>query len=98
MAGTISHVDVALAAYLGKVSMESGLDGRNNSGRRPAGTPTCMLVSMESGLDGRNNRRITTPPEPERHRLNGVRPRWPEQLQARIPYVRTTEVSQWSPA
>ena len=38
------------------------------------------VVSMESGLDGRNN---SCPPStlmgPAPGRLNGVRPRWPEQ-------------------
>ena len=61
------------------VSMESGLDGRNNvvAQRR---RPTDLLVSMESGLDGRNN-----PCSPRVFWLtligclNGVRPRWPEQ-------------------
>ena len=36
------------------VSMESGLDGRNNRGQSHRSLP-CMRVSMESGLDGRNN-------------------------------------------
>ena len=36
------------------VSMESGLDGRNNP-YAPAGRPPARIVSMESGLDGRNN-------------------------------------------
>ena len=53
MAGTISAFNGF--AQLGlRVSMESGLDGRNNPSR-------CHTdgvgpgVSMESGLDGRNN-------------------------------------------
>ena len=36
------------------VSMESGLDGRNNAGRA-IGYFDKLYVSMESGLDGRNN-------------------------------------------
>ena len=37
-----------------EVSMESGLDGRNNEMTTFTGT-SVILVSMESGLDGRNN-------------------------------------------
>ena len=36
------------------VSMESGLDGRNNQPPR-SDVPVHTAVSMESGLDGRNN-------------------------------------------
>ena len=38
-----------------EVSMESGLDGRNN-GHGTGAYPAHVDVSMESGLDGRNNR------------------------------------------
>ena len=62
----------------GRVSMESGLDGRNNLSAL-GNIGNVLLVSMESGLDGRNNglrsaMRTRTP-----LCLNGVRPRWPEQ-------------------
>ena len=60
------------------VSMESGLDGRNNG----QGTRCTFLpepVSMESGLDGRNNSPIDWPQHTIPRGLNGVRPRWPEQ-------------------
>ena len=60
------------------VSMESGLDGRNNlvgfAILRKAGH-----VSMESGLDGRNNVEARSQGKTRRESLNGVRPRWPEQ-------------------
>ena len=36
------------------VSMESGLEGRNND-RHPDQRATLTCVSMESGLEGRNN-------------------------------------------
>ena len=53
MAGTIGQsFENALAAAV--VSMESGLDGRNNDFGLGHGI-TCAIVSMESGLDGRNN-------------------------------------------
>ena len=38
------------------------------------------LVSMESGLDGRNNLIADMSKESYPKSLNGVRPRWPEQL------------------
>ena len=37
------------------VSMESGLDGRNNARIAELDAAITALVSMESGLDGRNN-------------------------------------------
>ena len=37
------------------VSMESGLDGRNNELEDLKGVVVSHGVSMESGLDGRNN-------------------------------------------
>ena len=53
MAGTM---DLIAKGYTEEqaVSMESGLDGRNNDAVRRQRTPPRM-VSMESGLDGRNN-------------------------------------------
>ena len=38
-------------------------------------------VSMESGLDGRNNVESVAQTAGAFSRLNGVRPRWPEQFQ-----------------
>ena len=63
MAGTIRHVIKPTNPQI-NVSMESGLDGRNNKQPRTAkDVPTC--VSMESGLDGRNNtNHATTEREP----------------------------------
>ena len=53
MAGTISHESHGTPPYL-IVSMESGLDGRNNG--YPGNVDLNRIgVSMESGLDGRNN-------------------------------------------
>ena len=53
MAGTIRRFN-APDIHREVVSMESGLDGRNNKrhGRRHV---LARRVSMESGLDGRNN-------------------------------------------
>ena len=42
------------------------------------------IVSMESGLDGRNNRLQLSQTISQTVRLNGVRPRWPEQF-PRVP-------------
>ena len=53
MAGTIWD-EFLLMAALFRVSMESGLDGRNNRVPRSI-LPPVEGVSMESGLDGRNN-------------------------------------------
>ena len=61
--------------------MESGLDGRNNPHRVVSALPS-PHVSMESGLDGRNNGIGLSTPIGRLCRLNGVRPRWPEQLVA----------------
>ena len=44
------------------VSMESGLDGRNNDWPRDDEDPD-RRVSMESGLDGRNNLMTRTAPK-----------------------------------
>ena len=55
MAGTIDPVLVIRHGMM-NVSMESGLDGRNNNPRWFNGFPW-EDVSMESGLDGRNNGR-----------------------------------------
>ena len=77
MAGTILMEDVYKLEH-SHVSMESGLDGRNNA-PRPGSHQSDREVSMESGLDGRNNPWPTPPYHPPRRSLNGVRPRWPEQ-------------------
>ena len=54
MAGTIDTA-VVLAYINSIVSMESGLDGRNNRQGPGSTSTTLVIVSMESGLDGRNN-------------------------------------------
>ena len=72
MAGTIPS-DPGPAAPSTDVSMESGLDGRNNSDRTGV---WCTLAFC----------------------LNGVRPRWPEQLTRLTEDGETYELSQWSPA
>ena len=56
------------------------------------------LVSMESGLDGRNNCEDRLDQSRQAYRLNGVRPRWPEQLVQRMMAISEDRVSQWSPA
>ena len=40
----------------GRVSMKSGLEGRNNAANGHAAIDTLRRVSMKSGLEGRNNR------------------------------------------
>ena len=53
MAGTMLGLNVWTGQVV-CVSMESGLDGRNN--RHGVESAHCaVFVSMESGLDGRNN-------------------------------------------
>ena len=78
MAGTIRECGHKHGCEI-EVSMESGLDGRNNQPALLLGIGARKDVSMESGLDGRNNR--TGIPSTRRpwSSLNGVRPRWPEQ-------------------
>ena len=39
----------------GRVSMKSGLEGRNNAANGHAAIDTLRRVSMKSGLEGRNN-------------------------------------------
>ena len=78
MAGTIEY-RLARAVSQLSVSMESGLDGRNNYPSNSAHR-YFSRVSMESGLDGRNNSTCHQTHKPTNQRLNGVRPRWPEQL------------------
>ena len=69
---------LGMVATINEVSMESGLDGRNNvSADGLLGLPP--EVSMESGLDGRNNYGGISGPVWKLGCLNGVRPRWPEQ-------------------
>ena len=54
MAGTIWH-EPPQGWSDQLVSMESGLDGRNNPTSAAAAVQQPIEVSMESGLDGRNN-------------------------------------------
>ena len=77
MAGTIAYA-WGRELLVGCVSMESGLDGRNNP-VAAAQLTAAGIVSMESGLDGRNNLARVTGMSRMTIRLNGVRPRWPEQ-------------------
>ena len=74
------------------VSMESGLDGRNNCDELKSTLFYCY-VSMESGLDGRNNALAARIDGIAGESLNGVRPRWPEQLRMRCFSRPTTWVS-----
>ena len=60
-----------------QVSMESGLEDRNNQ-RRENHQPALDRVSMESGLEDRNNRDGSLIRQISLG-LNGVRPRRPEQ-------------------
>ena len=64
------------------VSIESGLEGRNNGVPRRRGG-THHRVSIESGLEGRNNRSSVPRLRTRRIRLNRVRPRRPEQCRNR---------------
>ena len=58
--------------------MESGLEDRNNpGGLAPILAP--LVVSMESGLEDRNNLGVRPHRRRAGPRLNGVRPRRPEQ-------------------
>ena len=66
---------------MNNVSMESGLDGRNNLFGPYTKNYTAIKVSMESGLDGRNNYAERPLAESIACGLNGVRPRWPEQFE-----------------
>ena len=61
-----------------RVSMESGLEDRNNSLLILDITPL-LHVSMESGLEDRNNYDCITEAPLREEGLNGVRPRRPEQ-------------------
>ena len=66
-----------------RVSMKSGLEGRNNP-LRDAHSHVDAPVSMKSGLEGRNNEPEATRRSHLVHpRLNEVRPRRPEQYWAR---------------
>ena len=62
-----------------EVSMESGLEDRNNPLGSPSWPHELKIVSMESGLEDRNNRRRIRRRGRRGLRLNGVRPRRPEQ-------------------
>ena len=77
MAGTMSQV-IHPWQHGHAVSMESGLDGRNNL-HPHIDRVSLLVVSMESGLDGRNNTTDTACYTGWHFGLNGVRPRWPEQ-------------------
>ena len=77
MAGTIENGRPCVSCA-GAVSMESGLDGRNNENPENPEKEE-VYVSMESGLDGRNNAPWTLQRRDRCRCLNGVRPRWPEQ-------------------
>ena len=61
------------------VSMESGLEGRNNGITVTVQPPPECSVSMESGLEGRNNGMYLPMTITNVIGLNGVRPRRPEQ-------------------
>ena len=78
MAGTMPSGKFSLPVAKG-VSMESGLDGRNNTTAELLVGDLLKGVSMESGLDGRNNETRLKSSCIRISRLNGVRPRWPEQ-------------------
>ena len=81
MAGTIlKRLGCCVPPYL--VSMNSGLDGRNNPSIRNTISGRTGRVSMKSGLDGRNNWEATFSRVSPESRLNEVRPRWPEQYPA----------------
>ena len=69
------------------VSMESGLEGRNNCTAGRASPSNAGLVSMESGLEGRNNNVTQRQSSISSSRLNGVRPRRPEQCTQQDPPV-----------
>ena len=60
MAGTIGEVPRQNQPAK-EVSMESGLDGRNNDAATYQQLIRETTVSMESGLDGRNNERAEKP-------------------------------------
>ena len=79
------------------VSMESGLEDRNNL----TGAVELLVassVSMESGLEDRNNQGGSPPAPGQDTRLNGVRPRRPEQCTSPPPATTPPAASQWSPA
>ena len=81
----------------GRVSMESGLEDRNNTAGT-AGRPPARRVSMESGLEDRNNLCGLVQSGPQTLSLNGVRPRRPEQSGPEAYQSTTQGLSQWSPA
>ena len=63
--------------------MESGLEDRNNIATL-CYTAENIFVSMESGLEDRNNPLAAEKIHMTARRLNGVRPRRPEQCNARV--------------
>ena len=62
-----------------RVSMKSGLEGRNNGHDDGDAHSKLGPVSMKSGLEGRNNETCPSSPPHDRKCLNEVRPRRPEQ-------------------
>ena len=51
----MSDEPLRLCRNKNRVSMKSGLEGRNNPTRNTARGVGCTVVSMKSGLEGRNN-------------------------------------------
>ena len=79
--------------------MESGLEDRNNELADFGLAQNTSDVSMESGLEDRNNAvdwRIAS--DVIIPRLNGVRPRRPEQYGGECNHTLGQRASQWSPA
>ena len=67
-----------------KVSIESGLEGRNNKWEDAKSHLEHLVVSIESGLEGRNNKMRLLGSIGRSMRLNRVRPRRPEQWRRSI--------------
>ncbi len=77
--------------------MESGLEDRNNPMQVLAALADGQ-VSMESGLEDRNNDPGAQHSAAQSLRLNGVRPRRPEQSLTTATLLLFEFASQWSPA
>ena len=89
---------VGVAYAVRTVSMESGLEDRNNRALWRA-LAVAARVSMESGLEDRNNASsAAVHVDIHAGRLNGVRPRRPEQSVREWGYRMPRRASQWSPA
>ena len=98
MAGTIVHV-LPRPESPRVVSMESGLDGRNNPPLDKKKMAGYTNVSMESGLDGRNNLANGPSRHPSGHQVSmesGLDGR--NNLSARVLTAGSPQASQWSPA